>query len=124
MVTTISKPQSGGSEKTLLWTNSNPTSSFSAQTINLDLSTYSEIEIEFKHASPSESYLFQKVRVPSADLCLFYLNGRAAIAEIESREITVTTTGITFGDGKRAQGTFTTSTDNIRCVPIKIYGIN
>lgn len=111
------------SKKDLLWTNSNPTASFSAQTISMDLSAYGEIEIEFKHSSASESYLYQKVTVPSRDISLFYMNARSPNAEIESREVTATSSGVVFGGGRRAQGVWTPSDDNTRIVPTKIYGI-
>lgn len=108
---------------TLLWTNSSPTSSFTAKTVSLDLSAYSAIEIEFKHANSSNSFLYQKFKIPSDDMSLFYMTGKGTYFELESRAVTVTTTGVTFADGRRAQATWTASSDNIRCVPTRIFGI-
>ena len=108
---------------TLLWTNSSPTSSFTAKTVSLSLSAYSAIEIEFKHASSSNSFLYQKFKIPSDDMSLFYMTGKGTYFELESRAVTVTTSGVTFADGRRAQATWTASSDNIRCIPTRIFGI-
>ena len=109
--------------KTLLWTNPSPTSQFAPQTISIDLSDYNEVEIEFKHASVSDSYLYQKARVGSADVGLFYMSVKSgASPEYEGRPLTVASDGITFEAGARYYGS-TMYTDNIRCIPTRIYGL-
>lgn len=123
IVASIAATDTKYSAGTLLWTNSSPTSSFTAKTVSLDLSEYSAIEIEFKHASSSNSFLYQKCKIPSDDMSLFYMTGKGTYFELESRAVTVTTSGVTFADGRRAQATWTASSDNIRCVPTRIFGI-
>lgn len=48
--------RSGSSFLTLLWTNPNPTSSFAAQTISINLNAYSwfAVHAKFSNASPSD----------------------------------------------------------------------
>ncbi len=110
-------------ERILLWTNPDPASAFAPQTISIDLSDYDEVEIEFKHASVSDSYLYQKARVGSADVGLFYVSVKSGFTpEYEGRPLTVASDGITFEAGARYYVS-TIYTENIRCVPTRIYGL-
>lgn len=93
----------------LLWTNSAPTSSFSAQTIPLDLSGYDLILITSENSvSFAENNVGSKRQITYS----------STSGQIRHRDFTVATTGITFDAGYGGS-----STDNSNCRPYKIYGI-
>lgn len=100
----------------LLWTNSSPKSGFNPQTINLDLSGYSFVMIT---AQWSTSY--QRIVSP------LILTVPSEIARLDStdtqgasltRDVTVTTTGVTFGSGALGTGA-----NNSMMIPYQIFGI-
>lgn len=119
-------PFSGG-EPELLWTNSNPTASFSAQTVSLDFSKYDSVII-------------------SARLYLGYDYGNNTInttvitkgttTELQAssgkrwahRGVTVSDTSIAFEGGyggyySNNSGSWTYGADNGYCIPYQIYGL-
>ena len=98
-----------GLDMDLLWTNSAPTSSFSAQTIQLDLSGYALILI-----TSENSVSFAENNVGSKSQITY----SSTSGQIRHRDFTVVTTGITFDAGYGGS-----STDNTNCRPYKIYGI-
>lgn len=104
----------------LLWTNSSPASSFTAQTISLNLSDYkyvymiSEVVINTSVYFDSLNFieLTPKRSITYASNAVIY------------RAITVSNSGIAFGNGTKVT-TYGSSagTDNTLMIPIKIYGI-
>ena len=107
---------------TLLWTNPNPTSSFSAQTISLDLSKYDMVEIVFKQYAINPFFSTNKTEVGKGGRLFTY--GYEDAKELDGRSYTVSTTGISFRTGYSAMisASSGTATDG-QCVPYKIYGI-
>ena len=107
---------------TLLWTNPNPTSSFSAQTISLDLSKYDAVEVVFDGWAGNKCYGSQVIYKNQ----LFAMSGGRREC-FRWRECSFNDTGITFATPRICSSynvwneTSTTST-NV-CTPIKIYGI-
>lgn len=105
---------------TLLWTNPNPTSSFAAQTLPLDLSGWNIIAIQARPTATDDTASFQLCIVDSTindALCIPYIGGTNYFFK---RKIKVTTTGIDFSTGYRnATGT----TGNNYCIPLNIYGV-
>lgn len=113
-------PPTPSEYRKLLWTNPNPTSSFAAQTVSLDLSDYDEVEVDIATygtyaSTTTESFKF-KVGVGGLP--------SGAANTIAWRYITPTTTGVEFGTGyeTRTYGANGTQ-DNTKMVPQRIYGI-
>lgn len=101
----------------LLWTNSTPTSSFSAQTISLDLSEYRLIFVVCKGDTGGTNY-------PTA---LADFNTLTQIGTFNGytrfRAFTATATGVQFGGGYKQTSYSNDSSDNSATIPYKIYGI-
>ena len=105
-------------KKELLWTNPNPTQSFSSQTIQIDLSPYSEIEIFaiFSDANVEGSNTF-KAPVGMAINIGFV---RSDLYLMQSRIASTTSSGVTFSDATLGQDR---TVYNNHCIPEKIWGI-
>ena len=109
---------------TLLWTNPNPTSSFSAQTISLDLSKYDAVEISFRRWSTETILYTQRVLEKNAGVGM----STAADNFLSYRCCLFTDSGVTFDPPyyypDYAGGSWTlTQRDTRAYVPYKIYGI-
>ena len=104
---------------TLLWENSSPTSSFAAQTIQLDLSDYDEIMILFAHYTndmTQSSYIIMKN--DNWNPCRVM---KSTYATDTYRNVKATNIGITFSGGFNPQ---TNQNDTSCAIPLKIYGIS
>ena len=104
----------------LLWTNPSPTSSFSAQTVVLDLSSYDDVEIEMAGVATSQSTTSQyfTLKVGTGGLLSISANN------IWWRYVTPRTTGVEFGAGYKTTTYGSGATvDNTQMTPIAIYGI-
>ena len=122
----------GGSfSPTLLWTNSTPNGSFSAQTIPLDLSGYSFVMIEYGVDGVGTlltSFLPVPTLPPPAgyssynELQGIYVTG--SNGRMAKRYLQITSTGVTFGGGTRFDSyNNSNSGDNYVCIPSRIWGI-
>lgn len=111
----------------LLWTNTS-SGSFSARTISLDLSKYDAVKIEFysqANADPTTAPLEIIVGSTNSVVLFHSLTAAQTNQNVGTRTVSVTATGVTFGDYSYknwASGT-TRTTYNTACVPYKIYGI-
>lgn len=120
-------PFSGLSKPELLWTNPNPTSAFAAQTVALDLSNYKTVAIKYKgstgEATPHIAYAFYSVGdtidVTSGSINACGYNADGSVKISFGRNLSITTTGITFGKGFRGSTTMSSSLG----IPVEIYGI-
>lgn len=122
----------GGSfSPTLLWTNGNLLSSFSAQTVPLDLTDYSFIIIEY---GVSEVGLILTAMFPVPTLpppagyssynCLqgWYITG--SNGRMSQRSLQINTSGVVFSGGVRFDAYNNSNTsDDTRCLPYRIWGI-
>ena len=107
---------------TLLWTNPNPTSSFSAQTISLDLSKYDMVEVVFKQYASNPFFSTSKTEVGKSGKLFSY--GYEDVREMDGRSYKVSTTGVSFQVGYSAMISASSGTAaDGQCVPYKIYGI-
>lgn len=106
---------SGGVRVDLLWTNPNPTSNFSAQTVSIDLSGYDAVRITFIANMGSPVCYTQEADIDSYDHLLSVVSAAPAR---QSRSFTLSSTGIVFANG----ATGNTSGSQYG-VPIKIWGI-
>ena len=106
----------------LLWTNSNPTSSFLPQEINLDLSDYKLILIEVRR-------YFSAASTPTFALCFGFVDGNHypfMVSESDSspspvfRDCIISTTSISFGSGYLLNNS---AVANDYAIPYRVYGI-
>ena len=106
----------------LLWTNAAPTSAFAAQTISLDLSNYTMILVKGKYTAYTNSsdngFGFGFILV--GETGSFLVPPNQGTTGMKYRITTVTTTGVTFGAGGSDDDS---NPNNLRCIPIEIYGI-
>lgn len=112
----------------LVWTNESPTSSFSSQTISIDLSDYSLLYIVFTPNSTSASTvrIGALARITDEVMVNSYINlsGTGGITLV-FRYFSSTSSGVSFDSGqqKAVSSTSSATTANERCVPLYIYGI-
>lgn len=98
----------------LLWTNSNPSADFDAQTISLNLTNYTGVFVDVigtgSDTVQNTSY-FSKNDIDKV-VGIFSATGAY------TRTVNVNDDGITFGIAKNTNS----ATTNSRCIPLKIYG--
>ena len=97
----------------LLWTNSNPTGAFVAQTISIDLSNYDLFLISFNIRPLTRNIKYSEI-MHKGDTDL-YLIGVDLDGNRKTRSVSINNAGITFGSSS------TDYTDEV--VPYQIYGI-
>lgn len=103
-----------------LWTNPDPGSAFEPQTINLDLSNYDMIAIQYNFGTNAENRFTSINFVPVNNLfVLMSSNGGNLLEGIRARTGEVTEYGVVFNVGSTTSNT----TFNAACVPVAIYGI-
>lgn len=124
----------GVETKTLLWTNATPTNSFANQTLDSsdgipDLSGYDAVEIEYCYGSSYtnvvETGIYKKSYTKQYMTCHGDIKTDNTGFYISQRLVTVTASGITFGNGtyKNISAAAKGAANNVYCVPLKIYGI-
>lgn len=112
-----------------LWTNSSPTSSFANQTLQIDLSTYSAIEIIYYTEIESSAWQYEMTtgKLPIINNTNILLGGYIMTVGAEQapqffgRRAIVTTTGVEFKAGKNYNGS-QFSDRNQSGVPLYIIG--
>ncbi len=106
----------------LIWTNSSPTSSFAAQTININLSNYNYIVIVLVTSDGSSIYDWtphSTILLPVLSSWDGYSAKASATGTSLTRGLKVETGKIIFTDAKYTDG----ETNNAGVIPYKIYGI-
>jgi hypothetical protein len=111
----------------LVWTNTGASVSFAGQTLSLDLSQYDLVLIEHlpnrSLVSAKQTYVC-RIGNGTDNIQSMYLPSGATTPSLYQRTISVTTSGITFGDGFSKPTTATArTTDNNAIHPRTIYGI-
>lgn len=117
---------------TLLWTNPTPTaSSFSPQTINIDLSKYDYIGILYStNNNPSSEYYFKssKADIPTTLNHKDYIVGMPFEGTAQTNEmyfyyrnLQITSSGVSFGNAYNFHS-IPSSPSNGLSIPLKIYG--
>lgn len=98
----------------LLWTNPSPTSAFTAQTVNLDLTVYTGVIVEFYHGD-AQQYVSSRVYVKKTDDFSKKFGGGFVVDAAYAKNIlALNDEGIQFDNG---------SPNNTACIPYKIYGV-
>ena len=129
----VTVPAAPSSGLTLLWSNHNATSSFAPQTVAIDLSAYSAICINVKYGTgtpsgyPSENYGRQVIARsgsswPAGMAVVFGGTQTDGYYGYVYRTVTVTDSGVTFGNGMMKYKTQSATSNNYG-VPVSIYGI-
>lgn len=114
-------PEPGGDKygevQTLLWTNSSPTTNFNAQTIELDLTNYDGVIVEFA-STVRETLGVYTSRIKVAKNVSGAIGGGFTTSTFGvARGVTsVTNSGVVFNDAHAS------NKDNSYMIPIKIYG--
>ena len=109
----------GGMKMDLLWANPSPTSVFAAQTVALDLSDYDFFVVSaFRTNDYATTPTFSGI-IPKGVLAVIY-GSEAGQANIYSRKITFSDSGVEFSTGYATGSTANSTAD---CIPDKIYGI-
>lgn len=103
-------------KRKLLWTNSNSTASFDAQTLNIDLSTFDKIDVAFRMngASVREESAIAYVGLGAS----IGIGGTGTETLWTLRVFTTNATGVTFLNGYYAG-----AVNNAYAIPTRIYGI-
>lgn len=110
------------SKAKLLWTNSNPSATFTPQTVNIDLTNYESILVEVKSSTSSDN-LTSCIGYIKKGTISGYIGVARPISSTNAASGTrlvtsVSDTGVTFGDFK-----YGTTSDNTIGIPTKIYGL-
>ena len=108
---------------TLLWTNPNPTSSFSAQTISLDLSKYDMVEISAFYSVTEDVNKMLTTSIVPANSLGSVSSQQGNGSAFANRKVTLSSNAITFTACVQHYGTTSRENINTCCVPYKIYGI-
>lgn len=103
---------SGGMQMDLLWTNPNPTKTFSAQTVSLDLSLYDLVLVRASVYYTSVAYVSAVVGRIGERITLMAPTGTG----VAYRYANITSTGVSFETAQQ-------STNNQHAIPQEIYGI-
>lgn len=119
----------GAVSKKLLWSNASPTSAFPAQTLNIDITGYDELEVEYRISNTLTRTRRERVR-PGVGAVLYNIgniDASDAFARIYQRAIAINynTLEVTVEAAKSKQlNLATTLGDNTYwCIPTKIWGI-
>jgi len=101
---------------TSVWTNTSTSTSFAAQTVQIDLSSYTEVMIKFARADSDPTkgvfYFYARVGDYLYAFYSFYLSGFKS----RQRSATIASTGITF-----TQAEDNGSANNTYLVPLEIF---
>lgn len=113
----------------LLWTNPNPGSVFTGQTVTLDLSQYKSVAIEYRAAHNTIGSGMVFLTVPFTpftsdsntwqQLCINTTYGKNPSPRYcYGRQVTITTSGITFSNGQ-----YNSTSSKNYAIPLRIFGI-
>lgn len=107
-------------EKTLLWTNPSPTTSFAGQALNIDISKYSFLAVTTNWFANGNANEVGCHLLESGTRCIVTeakdVNGYRVFDLTDANQIVI-------GEGLQYHFNGGTATENRRIVPIKIYGI-
>lgn len=118
-------------EKKLLWTNSNPTAVFNAQTLSLDLTAYDYVEIGARWMATYDGTIkYQKFSIGNSygTYLVIPVGANDGVSDTQRynsmRAITINTNGIVFKSGGYYRWSATDQgSSETYAVPIKIFGI-
>ena len=112
----------------LVWTNPNPSSSFAAQTVNIDLSAFSAVMVQIKYDTGDADDInsLMNYSAPIGGFNTSYIfqgfNGSGAMGA-RRRRFAATPTGVEFTVCENKNGTSAGTTLNTGNIPLRIYAI-
>ena len=106
----------------LLWENASPTSSFSAQTVSLDLSDYTFVIIGFRWSESGDQINWQVCMVGETNK-ITRVDISSTTPWIARRSAQVSATGVTFTAADQGSTSTSPYTANGELIPALIYGI-
>ena len=120
-------PSGGGEAVVALWTNSSSTSSFSAQDVEIDLSSYTYIILKVRESTSSSNYSTFVIRVNNVAAKLGFADKQySGYSASYDRSATASSTKVAFGNcnahyynGSSSQSPMV----NSYCIPYKIWGL-
>ena len=126
----ISNIPSGSSGWTLVWTNDSPGNAFSAQTVQINLSSYSKVMIKGKvgrgtvSTTPSVYSVQQVIDINGTtyDVIMGSDQGTGSIYDLTYRKISASSTGVTFSTGYQRHSTSQTTGTGYG-IPTHIYAM-
>lgn len=110
----------------LLWGNASPASAFVAQTIDLDLTGYDEIRVEFRNTASSSYYSYGTFVKGKASRHLMFAKHTTNDVDtlIMDRGVTMNVTEVYFSGGsQKTMNGKTYSENNGNLIPVRIWGI-
>lgn len=112
-------------ERVLLWQNASPSSDFAAQTIKLSLKDYDAILLKHKYTKATAYYGVQFIEVGDSATVYQIASAKAASLSYLSRDVKVTTSGVTIeaGYGKTIYSTSAGGASASNLIPVEIYGV-
>ena len=116
----------GGMGMDLLWENEDPTASFAAQTVEMDLSQYKFVSIVYHGATAFETFLYKNTGfIPVGTSTELITITKNYPKDFLTRTADISQAGVVFSDGNYV--TYSTgaisATANGYSVPVAIYGI-
>lgn len=113
----------GSSAWKLVWTNASPTSSFAAQTVALDLSSFQEVQIVYRYSTSDSDVVQSTQMINSGNITAYFFQGFPNSGAIGARRryAEATSTGVVFSEAQNKSGTSAASTDNSAMIPTLIY---
>ena len=114
-----------------IWENASPTSAFAAQTIELDLSEYDEVEVWAYTGTGNTAAIFSKIPVKESAVentglhYVYNYTSSSNTLSVRIRKCIVTVSGIEFATayGKAAGTSGSSSSSTEYIIPFEIYGI-
>ena len=107
----------------LLWTNSNTGTAFNEQTLNLNLTDYKLVLIEFKQYSGTSKFISNVFIKLAVDEVVQTINYSGNMNYIIARGLRVNDSGVNFGTAYIYNSYASATPDNNYIVPFRIYGI-
>ena len=105
-------------KKKQLWTNNSPTVAFSAQTVQVNLSSYKGVEIVWRWSTADDGIFKQAFDKDTSSMIFAMANNRVY------RELSVSDSGVTFTTGYLGAYNQQATATTYYAIPIAIYGIN
>ena len=108
-----------------VWTNASPTSAFAAQTVKVQLPENAMVIIKHRYTTTTERYGMTLCKVGETCIMSQMPNAQSTSVVYVSRDVSVTTTGVTFGAGygKSITSTSAGSANATNLPPVEIYSV-
>lgn len=107
----------------LLWTNSNPDTAFNEQTLNLSLTAYRLVYVEFRQYSGTSNFIGNAFLKLGVNEIVQTINYSGSTNYIIARNLKISDTGVTFGAAYVYNSYASGTLNNSYIIPYRIYGI-